>query len=108
MKILKFADNLVPLIISGEKTSTWRLFDDKNLKVDDSVIFVNKSTNQEFARAVIISIREKIIGEVEDDDFTGHERFESREAMLDTYRSYYGDKVTEVTPVKMIEFVILS
>jgi hypothetical protein len=31
MKTLKFYDNLIPLILSGEKTSTWRIFDDKNL-----------------------------------------------------------------------------
>ena len=108
MKTLKFAGNLIPLIISGKKTSTWRLFDDKNLKVDDRVVFINKSTDQEFATAKIVAVKEKTIDEIKDEDFIGHERFESEEEMLETYRSYYGKDVTGATPVKMIEFIILS
>jgi hypothetical protein len=37
MKIVKFRDYLVPLVLSGEKTSTWRLFDDKNLSAEDEI-----------------------------------------------------------------------
>jgi hypothetical protein len=51
MKTLKFAANLVPLILSGEKTSTWRLFDDKDLQVGDELEFINKNTNTTFASA---------------------------------------------------------
>ena len=42
MKILKFKNELVSLISSGEKDSTWRLFDDKNLQEGDEVILVNQ------------------------------------------------------------------
>jgi mRNA interferase MazF len=31
MEIVKFRDYLVPFVLSGEKTSTWRLFDYKEL-----------------------------------------------------------------------------
>jgi len=31
MKTLKFAPDLCAQILAGTKTSTWRLFDDKNL-----------------------------------------------------------------------------
>lgn len=31
MKVLKFSENLVPLILSGQKTATWRMFDEKDL-----------------------------------------------------------------------------
>jgi len=37
MKTVKFRDYLVPLVLSGGKTSTWRLFDDKDLSVGDEI-----------------------------------------------------------------------
>ena len=37
MKVLKFREYLVPLVLSGEKDSTWRLFDDKDLSVGDEI-----------------------------------------------------------------------
>ena len=104
MKILKFADNLVPLIITGEKTSTWRLFDDKNLSIGDELRFVNKETGKSVATAKIISIREKALGYINNGDFSGHEKFDSKEEMFATYKSYYGDGVREDTLVKMIDF----
>jgi len=35
MKSLKFSAELVPLILSGEKTMTWRFWDDKDLDSGD-------------------------------------------------------------------------
>jgi len=107
MKILKFAPDLVPLVLSGEKTSTWRLFDDKDLSVGDDMIFINSGTNEEFAKAKINSVIEKKLGEITDDDFSGHEKFESKEKMFETYREYYGDKVDEETLVKILNFDII-
>lgn len=108
MKELKFAENLVPLVISREKTSTWRLFDDKDLKVGEEISLVNKQTLQEFGTAKIVSIKEKELGEIKKEDFEGHEKFESREKMFETYRSYYGDAVKEDTIVKMIDFELFA
>lgn len=109
MKTLKFAPELVPLILSGEKTSTWRIFDDKDLSLGDELIFINKATKEEFAKARILTIREKKLGEIDEADFDeGHERFESSEKMLKSYRSYYGDAVTMETPIKIIGFELLS
>ncbi len=107
-KKLKFAHSLVPLVLKREKTSTWRLFDDKNLDVGDELSFIDQSNGKEFATAKILSIKEKFLGEIIDSDFTGHERFESKEKMFETYRSYYGNAVSEVTKVKMIDFKILT
>ena len=44
MKILKFAPKLVPLVLSGEKTSTWRMFDEKDFiaKGGSIPIFIKK------------------------------------------------------------------
>lgn len=104
MKTLKFAENLVSLVLSGEKTSTWRLFDDKDLSIGDELILINQKTGGEFARGRVIAVREKSLGDITDSDFGGHERFESREKMFGIYREYYGDRVTEDTTVKMIDF----
>lgn len=104
LKTIKFAPALVPLIISGKKTSTWRLFDDKDLREGDNLSLVNKQTGEEFAHAVISKLYEKKLGEIEESDFDGHEQFGSNEEMLLTYKKYYGDKVNWETIVKIIAF----
>ncbi len=104
MKNVKFAPHLVPLILSGEKVSTWRLFDDKDLSVGDQLEFINKETGEKFGEAEIIAIKEKPLGEIQDADYNGHEKFESKEEMIDNYKKYYGDKVNVDTIVKMIDF----
>ena len=107
MKTIKFRDYLVKLVQSGEKTSTWRLFDDKDLSVNDEVELVNWNTQESFAKAILIEVREKKLKELEESDFDGHEKFESEEKMYEDYRKYYGDKVTPGTIVKIIKFKLL-
>lgn len=103
-KTLKFAPHLVPLVLSGEKTSTWRLFDDKDLQEGDELCLVNKETGEEFARATITKTGEKKLKDLKEDDFVGQEKFESEEKMYEAYRSYYGGRVTPDTIVKMVDF----
>ncbi|MFH1089686.1 MAG: ASCH domain-containing protein [Candidatus Uhrbacteria bacterium] len=107
MKTIKFRPNLVPLVLSGEKTSTWRLFDDKDLSIGDEISMLNKETLVEFAKAKITAIEEKKLGELVDDDFSGHECYESIEERYKTYRGYYGDRVTSETIAKIIDFEII-
>lgn len=96
--------HLVSMILSGEKTSTWRLFDDKDLQKGDELILINKETEEEFAKAVITKVEEKKLKDVKEEDFVGQEKFESEEKMYETYRKYYGEKVNPDTIVKMIDF----
>lgn len=107
MKTLKFRSGFINNILSGKKTVTWRLFDDKDLEVGDKIELIDKETGDKFAKAEIIKITEKKLGEVEDKDFEGHEKFESKEDMLKTYREYYGNRVTMDTTIKVIEFKLL-
>ena len=102
MKFLKFSENLLPLIISGEKTATWRLFDDKNLQKSDELVLVNQVDGKNFALAKIVAVTEKTLGEIRESDFAGHEKFESKEKMFEMYSSYYGDRINDGTVVKMI------
>ncbi len=104
MKTLKFAPHLVENILAGEKTSTWRLFDDKDLKVGDALAFLNKATLERFGTAVITSLYSKTLGTLTDEDWAGHERFPSEKEMYDTYRKYYGDNVDRDSEVKILTF----
>ena len=104
MKTLKFKSHLVPLVLSGEKDVTWRLFDDKDLQPGDELELINKDSMKKFGEATIVGIREKTLGDITDADFDGHEKFESTEKMHETYRLFYGDRVTPETIVKIIQF----
>lgn len=81
-------------LLTGKKIKTWRMFDDKNLQVGDVVEFVDAETGEKWTVATIISIEMKSFGAITDTDFDGHNPYPSREAMLATYRGYYGEKVT--------------
>ena len=107
MKSLKFALDLIPLILKGEKTITWRLFDDKNLQEGDIVHFYNSKTLNEFATAELVKVVSKKMGEIADKDFDGHEKFTSKEEMYQTYSKYYGRKITPESLVKIIKFKLL-
>jgi len=107
MKTLKFKPNLAEEILAGRKTVTWRLFDDKDLQIGDQLELINSETKAKFAEAEILKVKERKLGEVEEVDLIGHEKYNSPEEMLKTYKEYYGDKVDENTMVKIIEFEIL-
>src|SRR3989338_10782846 len=102
MKILKFRNHLALKILSGEKTVTWRLFDDKDLRVGDKLVFQNWNTGENFAETEIVEVREKKLGKLTDADFERHEKFESEEDMYQHYREYYGEAVNGDTVVKIV------
>jgi len=104
MKTLKFTPELCRQILEGIKTSTWRLFDDKDLQEADLLTLLNTETLEPIGTATITKLYTKTLGTLEEADWEGHERFASEEEMYTTYRQYYGDKVTEDTKVKIISF----
>lgn len=104
MKTLKFFAPLVDLILSGEKRTTWRLFDDKDLSVGDDLLFINKENGEEFGTAKILSVVEKRLADLNDSDYEGHEKFESLDAMYTAYKKYYNYEVGPNTLVKIIKF----
>jgi hypothetical protein len=104
MKTLKFYPNLCVQILSGEKTVTWRIHDDKDLQVNDEIQFVNRETKTVFGVGTIAHTQIKTLGTLEKSDWEGHERFASEEEMYATYRFYYGDTVGPPTEVKRINF----
>lgn len=107
MKSLKFYPPLIPAILSGEKTSTWRLFDDKNLTTGDKLELINKETGETFARAIITNIFEKKLSEMSDADLDGHETYSSPEEMYKIFESYYHQAVNADTQVKIMTFRLI-
>ncbi len=103
-KTLKFTSELVDRILSGEKFSTWRLFDDKDLKIGNKLIFINKENGQAFGRAKIIKLVTKAFGALTDEDWVGHEKFSSEVEMYDTYSKYYGKSIGSDTEIKIMTF----
>ncbi len=106
-KTIKFRNHLAELVAKGEKTSTWRLFDDKNLTTGDVVDFINWDTGEKFAEAKLTDVYEKTLSTLEDTDWVGHEKFQNEEEMYANYKTYYGDRVGPDTVVKIIHFVLL-
>lgn len=107
MKTLKFRKNLSKLILNGEKYVTWRLFDDKNITPGDIVSLLVWETKNEFAKAKILDIREKKLGDLEEEDWEGHEKFESDEEMYKEFSMYYKREVGPDDIVKIIKFELI-
>lgn len=106
MKSLKFAPNLVSLILNREKTITWRLFDDKDLQIGDNLELVNFENKEVFAKAIILNIENKKICDLSGDDLRKNSYIDMNH-VLSVNRKLYGDTVDMNTEVKIIEFAVL-
>lgn len=110
MKKLKLNHNVAELVLKGEMWSTWRLFDDKDLSVNNEVELIDKvqpdkpETWRPIGIATINKIIEKRLGDIGDADFGDSEEFSSRGAMIQSFQKYYGPDVTLDTPVKIVQF----
>lgn len=107
MKTLKFKAFKAEWILTGTKTATMRLFDDKELTFDDELDLINSDTGESFAKAIITEVLYKNLGEVDDVDLDGHEKWNSPAEMLKSLQTYYGDKINSTTPVKIVRFRLL-
>jgi ribonuclease HI len=110
MKQLKFNHGLAGQIVSGSKTSTIRINDDKSIVVGDQLEVVDKvkadepTTWQIIGVLKVLKIEQNSLGEVSDSGEFGNESYDSPEILLATFRRYYGDFVNYNTPVKNIHF----
>jgi len=106
-KTLKFASDLIPPVLSGEKTTTWRLWDDKDLRAGDQLLLLEFGQEKPFAKAIIIQVIEKTFADLADEDQVGHESFASDDKMLETYSRYYKKPVDKNTKLKIINFALI-
>ena len=110
MKSLKLDHNLAQLVLDGQKTTTWRLYDDKDISVGDVVNLIDKinpanpATWQVIGTAHIDKVIQKKLGDVAGEDYEGHEKFTTQQELLKTYQHYYGPQVDLHTTVKIISF----
>jgi ribonuclease HI len=111
VKTLKFNHKGALEILSGKKRSTWRLYDDKELSVDDDIRFIDKVKEDDpsswkiIGQGKVTEVVEKRLSNVTKDDMdANHAGFTDQGVMLEHYRSYYGSRVTLDDPVKIINF----
>ena len=104
MKTLKFRSVLAEMILRGEKKTTFRLFDDKDIRAGDELELVNWATKQPFGKAVVLEAYDKEFEQLEEADFVGHEKYMSKEQMYATFREFYGDRVVPETVVRIVRF----
>lgn len=114
MKTIKLDHQLAELVRNGKKTTVWRIYDDKNLSVNDEIELVDKidkddpSTWRTFASAVIDTIIEKRLGSIAADDYDDHVQYANHEAMIQEFQKYYGPEISNNTPVKIVHFTLKS
>ena len=106
-KTLKFTPQLSELIKQGHKTTTWRLFDDKNLTVNDELTLATREgeTVTNFGRAKILAISIRTISTLLPEDYIGHEPVSNP---LLEHKKYYGNRVQLNTEVKVIKFMVIE
>ena len=102
-KTLKFESKLVPLILSGKKTATWRFGHDE-LRVGDSVDLCDSGTGKKFVTTKITEIFEKRFKDLTEADKIGHEKYSSDEEMFATFAKYYKTEVDQDHCVRVIKF----
>ncbi len=105
MKKLKFSEPLPKLVLSREKDTTWRINDDKDITLKDTLSLCYND-EKEFAKAKIISINETKFKYLTEEDKKGHEPFSTDEEMYETYSKYYKINITPETSLKVIKFKI--
>lgn len=110
MKSLKLNHEFAQQVLSGQRTSTWRINDDKDLHVNEDVQLVDKvdllnpSSWRPIGVARITTILEKQLGKVTQHDIAPGEQLKPLKALIDEFRGYYGHQVNAETPVKIITF----
>ena len=93
--------------MSGQKSSTWRLWDDKDLTTGDIVEFGNSETREVFAKAEITKVVEKQFKDLNEEEKEGHEKYESEEELFKQFEKYYGKPVNNDTVFKIIWFKLI-
>lgn len=103
-KTIKFKEYLVSPILEGKKVSTWRLFDDKKLEVNNLIHLQNSDSGKDFALAVITSIDEKTFDQIKLEEYDGIENFKNKDEMINHFKKFYGEGVNRNTIIKVVNF----
>lgn len=110
MKQLKFNHEYAKAIVAGQKTATFRVSDDKDLRVGDSIQLVDKLETDLPVRWTIpgelriINIDQTRLADLSKDQLSEGEEFSNTQEMVQTFRRFYGDQVSEDTLVMVVHF----
>lgn len=110
MKQLKFEHNFAEAIKQGLKTATFRVNDDKDIRVGDRVELVDKVEGNHPRTWNIIGdleierIDNVPLKELSKDQLSRAESFDNLDEMLQTFRRFYGEHVSMDTPIVVLNF----
>jgi|APHM01.1.fsa_nt_gi ASCH domain. len=107
VKELKFARPLPEMVLDGEKDTTWRIDDEREITVNDR-LSLQDTEGEEFAEAKVLWIKMTTFDRLTEEDKKGHESFRSEEEMLETYSNYYNMEVKPETEIKIVKFELIS
>jgi hypothetical protein len=103
-----FAPDLVDLVKSGQKTTTYRLGDKYDfLKIGSVIKTKNSETGEVFAELKIVN---KFYTTFKDLPITdsGHEPYDQKEEQRKVFEKYYGREVKDDEKVIVLKFTILK
>lgn len=110
MKQLKFEHIYAQDIVAGEKQATLRVHDDKNIHIGDHIEIVDKvdpdhpTKWQVPGKLVITGANQLKISELDSEQLKHTEHFASVDEMIQTFRRFYGDHISDKTMVSMFDF----
>lgn len=110
--MLKLDHQEAQRILHGKKT-TWRLYDDKDLSVNDTVQLIDKVVADDpvswvsVGRAQITKILQKQLGELTQAEYE-QEGYKSLKEMVDAYGDFYNREILYTTPIKIVHFTFIG
>jgi ribonuclease HI len=113
MKQLKFNHNFAESIVDGTKTATFRVNDDKDIRVGDKIQLVDKVLGDHPTSWTIpgelkvVSIDMVPLNKLTKNQMSNAESFENLDEMLQTFRRFYGEHVMMDTPIMVLNFEFL-
>lgn len=94
----------------GTKSATFRVNDDKDLRVGDIVELVDKVDGDHpttwviAGELIITSVSSVVLENLTKDQLAQAESFDGPDEMLQTFRRFYGEHITMTTPILVLEF----
>jgi ribonuclease HI len=113
MKSLKLNHADAQAVMAGKKTTTWRLYDEKNISVNDELELIDKVDAKSQQAWCVIGIAKvntivsKRLGELTDEDQQGEYEYKNNQEMFAAFKAFYGPDVGPATPVKIIKFTFM-
>lgn len=110
---VKFNSELLDDVLSGEKKTTWRVWEkdwEKSKLTDPGQFFTVQSANgDKVGLAQVKWIKRTTIGLLTQEDKKYHEEFSDVESIIEELSRYYPDKnITPSTQITVIRFKVLA